>query len=131
MALDAALELSVEQLISALNKKLFMECARVQSAMPTISRALVAKLTTEVRSNASELGKNHRVLTRRFSGRCSGGTGQRSPTGGDFLEELPTARESSPSRSHRVVRHLRLRHRSEANRLLDPRLPILAQSHHF
>jgi len=47
---DAALELSVEQLISALNKKLFMECTRVQAAMPPMSRALVATLTAEVRS---------------------------------------------------------------------------------
>ena len=55
MALEAALELSIEQLISALNKKIFMECTRVQSVMPPTSRALVATLTTEVRS--SELGK--------------------------------------------------------------------------
>ena len=48
---DAALELSVEQLISVLNKKLFMECTRVQAAIPPIlSRALVATLTAEVQS---------------------------------------------------------------------------------
>ena len=50
MTPDAALELSIEQLIGTLNKKLFMECVRVQSATPPRSRALVATLTTEVRS---------------------------------------------------------------------------------
>ena len=47
---DAVLELSVEQLISALNKKLFMECTQVQAAIPLMSRTLVATLTAEVRS---------------------------------------------------------------------------------
>ena len=47
---DATLELSVEQLIGALNKKLFVECAQVQSAMPPMSRTLVATLTAGVRS---------------------------------------------------------------------------------
>jgi len=50
MVPDAALELSVEQLISALNKKLFMECTQVQAGMPPIPRAPVATLTAEVRS---------------------------------------------------------------------------------
>ena len=50
MASNAALELSVEQLISALNKKLFMECTRVQVAMPPMSQALVATLNAEVQS---------------------------------------------------------------------------------
>ena len=50
MTPDAALELSIEQLVSALNKKLFMECARVQSAMSPMSRVQVAALTVEVRS---------------------------------------------------------------------------------
>jgi len=50
MVPDAALELSVEQLISALNKKLFMECTRVQAAIPPMSRAPVATLTAEVQS---------------------------------------------------------------------------------
>jgi len=45
---DAALELSVEQLISALDKKLFMEYARVQAALPLMSRALMATLSAEV-----------------------------------------------------------------------------------
>jgi len=48
MTPDATLELSIGQLIGALNKKLFMECARVQSAMPPMSRALATTLTTEV-----------------------------------------------------------------------------------
>ena len=51
MVPDAALELSVEQLISTLDKKIFMECARVQAAVvPPMSRALVATLTAEVQS---------------------------------------------------------------------------------
>jgi hypothetical protein len=45
---DATLELSIEQLIGALNKKIFMECS--QAAMPPISRALVASMTDEVRA---------------------------------------------------------------------------------
>ena len=49
MTPDATLELFIKQLIRALNKKLFMECARVGSAMPPMSRTLVATLTTEVR----------------------------------------------------------------------------------
>ena len=49
--MTAPLELSsIEQLISALNKKLLKECARVQSAMPPESRGLVATLASEVRS---------------------------------------------------------------------------------
>ena len=51
MVPDATLELSIEQLIGALNKKLFMECTRVKSVtLPTLSRALVATFTAEVRS---------------------------------------------------------------------------------
>jgi hypothetical protein len=51
MTPDITLELSIEQLISALNMKLFMECARVRPAPQTlqISRDLVAMLTAEVR----------------------------------------------------------------------------------
>ena len=48
MVPDVALELSLDQLISALDKKLFMEFTRVQAAMPPMSHALVAKLATEV-----------------------------------------------------------------------------------
>ena len=51
MSPDPILELSVEQLIKALNKKLFTECARIQSTVPPASRALVATLAAEVRSN--------------------------------------------------------------------------------
>jgi len=54
MTPDAALEFPIEQLIGALNKKLFMECARVRSTMRPISRALVAMLTAEVRSREQE-----------------------------------------------------------------------------
>ena len=49
MALDTTLELSIEQLIGALNEKLFMECGRVQAAMPPVSRALAVKLSAKVR----------------------------------------------------------------------------------
>ena len=49
MTHDATLELSVEQLIHALNKKLFMEYTRVQAAIPPIPRDLVATLSAEVR----------------------------------------------------------------------------------
>ena len=51
MSLDPGLELSVEQLIKALNEKLFMECKRMELAIPSISRGLAAKLASEVRSN--------------------------------------------------------------------------------
>jgi len=44
-------ELSIEQLISVLNKKLSMECTRLQSSMPHVSRALVAEFATEVRTS--------------------------------------------------------------------------------
>ena len=50
MALDVALELSVEQLISALNEKLFTEFTSIRSKVPHASRTSVAALTTEVRS---------------------------------------------------------------------------------
>ena len=50
MTPDAALELSLQQLIRALSKKLFGECARIRSTMPPPSRSLVATLTAEVRS---------------------------------------------------------------------------------
>jgi len=64
MALDIALELSVEQLISALNKKLFIEFTGVESKVPPVSRTSVAALKTEVRSG--ELKTRPRVLTRCF-----------------------------------------------------------------
>ena len=62
MTLDPVLELSLEQLVRALNKKLLMECTRVQSAMPPPSRALVVTLTVEVRPN--ERDTYPRILTR-------------------------------------------------------------------
>ena len=49
MALDVALELSVEQLISALNKKLSIEFTGVRSKVLPVSRTLAAALTAEVR----------------------------------------------------------------------------------
>ena len=128
MTSDTIIELSVEQLVRALNNKLFMECTRVQSAISPASPALVATLAAEVRSN--ELKPNPRTLTRYFTGRRSGETSQRHPARGDFLEELPTTCEPSPSRGHRAVRHLRLQRRSPASHLLDSCLPILAQGNH-
>ena len=50
MTPDAALELSLEQLLSVLDKKLSGECARIRSKMPPPSRTSVAALTAEVRS---------------------------------------------------------------------------------
>ena len=54
MTPDSALELSIEQLIGVLNKKLFMECVQVQSAMPPMSRAQAVTMTAEVRSQELE-----------------------------------------------------------------------------
>ena len=129
MTPDLALELSVEQLVRALNKKLFMEYARVQSAVLYASNALAATLMAEVRS--SDPTTNCRVLTKCFTGRRSGGTSQRHPPRSNFLEEFPATYKPSSSRGDRAVRRLRLRYRSPTDRLLDARLPILAQSHHF
>ena len=64
MALDVGPELSIEQLIGALNKKLFIEFTSVQSTLPPASPALVAALTAEVWS--SELKTHPRVLTKCF-----------------------------------------------------------------
>jgi hypothetical protein len=48
--LDAALELSLEQLIGALDKKLFMECTKLQSTPQPMSGAMVTAFGAEVRS---------------------------------------------------------------------------------
>ena len=48
MTPDPVLELSVEQHISALNKKLSLECTRLQQTMPLASRALAATLKIKV-----------------------------------------------------------------------------------
>jgi len=48
---DIVFELSIEQLISVLSKKLSMECKRVKSSMPHVSRNLVAALAAEVRTS--------------------------------------------------------------------------------
>ena len=58
MALDVALELSVEQLISALNKKLFIEFTGVRSKVPPVSRTSVAALTAEVRSGELKISSS-------------------------------------------------------------------------
>jgi len=62
MAFDAALELSVEQLVSVLNKKIFMDYTRVQLTAAPTTRASVAALTAEVRHG--ELEEDQGVLTR-------------------------------------------------------------------
>lgn len=50
MVPDVVLELSVEQLINALNKKLFMERARIQAQAAPISRDSVPTVAAEVRA---------------------------------------------------------------------------------
>jgi len=129
MASDTTPELSIEQLISALNQRLFMECERVQSAMPPVSRSLVAKLTCEVQSQ-DPIGKP-RTLTIPFTGQCSRETSQGRPTRDCYFKELTATCEPSPSGSPRIMRHLRLRHRSEADPPLDSCLSILAEVHQF
>ena len=64
MAFDIAQELSIEQLISTLNKKLFLELTNVQSKAPPVSRTSVPRLTAEVRSG--KLKTYPRALTRCF-----------------------------------------------------------------
>ena len=65
MVPDATLELSVEELIDALNKKLFMEYGQVQSAMSPMSRALVATLATKVQSLRKNQTSNVNDMFRR------------------------------------------------------------------
>lgn len=48
MTPDAALELSIEQLIGALSKKLSLECKRVQAEFPQKPRTPVTTLIVEV-----------------------------------------------------------------------------------
>jgi len=128
MALDVALELSVEQLISALNKKFSIEFTGIRSKVPPVSRTSVAALIAEVRSG--EL-KTSSSSDETLLGRCSRETSQRRPTRSNFLEKRTTTGESPPSRSHRAVRSLCLRHRPETNHPLDPRVSVLAQGHRF
>ena len=62
MTSDASLELSLEQLISALDKKLFGECARIHSTLLPTPRTLVAAFTAEVRLQELNSG-NPQILT--------------------------------------------------------------------
>ena len=126
---DAALELSLEQLISALDKKLFRECTRIRSAMPPPSRSLVATLTAEVRSQKPR--GNPRVLTNFLADRRSGEASQRGPARSPVFAEFATTGEPSPSRGPRILRHRLTRCRSKANRPLNPRLSILARIDHL
>ena len=70
------------------------------------------------------------MLTMCFTDRRSGETNEgHSKRGCDFAE-FAVACKPSPSGSPRVMRHIvRPRYRSEADRLLDPRLSILAEIH--
>ena len=129
MTPDTAPELSLEQLISALDKKLFWECKRMRSAIPPASRTLVAAFATEVRFREQQ--GNLRILTTHFAGRCIRETSQRSSTPSPFYEEFNTTRELSSPCGPRVLRHFRLRCRPAANRPLDPRLSVLARIHQF
>ena len=58
MMLDTVLELSVEQLVGVLNKKLFTECTWVRGEMPSMSRALVATLTKSSGAPAPSVFQN-------------------------------------------------------------------------
>ena len=129
MTSDAALELSLEQLITALSKKLFGECARIRSTMPPPSRSLVATLTTEVGTQKPK--GNRQTLTKPFADRYPREASQRSSTRSPVFEELATTCKPSPFRGPRGLRHFRIRCRSKANRPLDPRLSTLARIHLF
>lgn len=129
MSFDPVLELSVKQLIRALNEKLFMECKRMHLAMPPVSRTLATNLASEVRSSKPQTSP--RVLTWCFTGRCTRETSQRRPSRSNYLEKLPTTCQPSPSGGDHSMRCLRLQHRSPTDHPLDPRLPILAQSDYF
>ena len=83
------------------------------------------------RSTVSRTGGKPRMLTIRFAGRCPGETSQRRSTRSDFFEEFAATCQSTPPGSPHGLRHLRLRHRSTADRLVDPRLSILAQIHYL
>ena len=48
MAPDAIPDISIERLIDALDRKLLMACAQVQSAMPPVSSAFVSRLAKKV-----------------------------------------------------------------------------------
>ena len=124
---DATLELSLEQLITALDKKLFGECARRRSTLPPTSRTLVAAFTAEVRFR--ERKGSRRILTRFVAGRCPRETSQRGSTTSPFFEELGTTCEPSPPRAPHILRHFRLRCGSAADRSPDARLQILARVH--
>ena len=127
MTPDAALELSLKQLVNVLDKKISEECTRIRSTSRSASHTSMATLTAEVRFQESK--GNPRILTRCFAGRCHRETSQRDFTANSFFEEFDTTCEPSSSRGPRVLRHLRLRCRSATNHPLDPRLSILARIH--
>ena len=129
MTPDAVPEFSLEQLISALDKKLFGECTRIRSTMPPSSRSLVVTLAKEVCSQRPR--GNTRALTKYLTDRCPREASQRSFARGPFFEEFIATCEPYPSRDPRVLRHFRIRCRSKANRPLDPRLSILARIDHL
>ena len=51
------------------------------------------------------------------------------PTRNTFFQEFSATCQPFASGTPHVLRHLRLRHRSKADRLLDPRLSVLAHIH--
>lgn len=93
MTPDFALELSLEQLVNELDKKLFGEYARMRSTMPTASRTFVAAFTAEVRFQEQN-GKTQ-ISTGYFAGRCPRETGQRDFRASPLFEEFGTTREPS------------------------------------
>ena len=129
MTLDAALELSLEQLISILDQKLFGECTRIRSTTLPASRVLVAAFTSKVRLCESK--GNPQTSTRYFADRCSRETSQRGSTTSPFSEEFDSTGEPSSSRGPCVLCHFHLRFRPTTNHPLDPRLSTLAQVHRF
>ena len=64
MVLDVSSELSVEKLISMLNKKLLMEPTSIQSTVPFASPTSFATVTAKVRSG--ELKTTPRAFTQCF-----------------------------------------------------------------
>jgi len=91
MTPDIVLELSVEQLISALNKKLTVEYTKAQ---PTTAPG-VATLAAEVR--LSEPQRNRRVLTTSSVDRRPGETSKRDSAWRGLLKEPSPTSKSSPS----------------------------------
>lgn len=85
----------------------------------------------DFRRMVPEPERKSRTLTIPFTGQRSRETSQGRSTRDSYSKELAATCKSSSPGSPRVVRHLRLRRRSAANRPLDSRLSILAEVHWF